>query len=302
MIVEPYERVRHLEDLQALMNRHLETVIPGLALPAQYIARRLRRNPDQLITDPWVAERVTLCALEGGIVRGAAHLLRYGASEAVGQDYRAQGVIAWALHALNRPQAGTAVIGEARRRMAAWGVRGELVHFDLGVPVLSGVPDSWPHVAAALQACGFEPDGDASGLEQVRGGVLPPAVAHGDAPLPGLDLVRDMGRVGARFRALHRGEEVGYCDCRSDLSQGGRIPALAGWAEIADLQVEEAWRGRGIGTWLLRHCVGWLRLARCDRVLLAVATDGEGQRAAHLYDRWGWGVFTGVRTMWVARP
>lgn len=45
-------------------------------------------------------------------------------------------------------------------------------------------------------------------------------------------------------------------------------PAYRGVGEISwltDLQVRESWRNRGIGRWLVRHAVQWLRLAGCER-------------------------------------
>ena len=47
----------HLEQVQYLVNGHLRAVVPGWALPLEYIAFCLKRNPSEYVTDPWVWER-----------------------------------------------------------------------------------------------------------------------------------------------------------------------------------------------------------------------------------------------------
>src|SRR5262245_39264366 len=69
-------------------------------------------------------------------------------------------------------------------------------------------------------------------------------------PLAGLSIQRATGRFGTRFTAQLDGQSVGDCDCISDLTDGGALPALRGWGELAELEVREGWRNRGIGTWL----------------------------------------------------
>jgi hypothetical protein len=74
--IEPF-RKPHLPQLQALVNSHAGAVVPGWAVPAAYIAELLVRDPGEYVTDSWVVERVTLCAVERDRVVAAAHLLRY---------------------------------------------------------------------------------------------------------------------------------------------------------------------------------------------------------------------------------
>ncbi|MBA2510434.1 MAG: N-acetyltransferase, partial [Rubrobacteraceae bacterium] len=77
MRVRPYEHT-HLPALLDLVNLHLTAVVPGWALPEAFLAEHLTRNTGEFVTDPWVVERATLCALEGHRMLAAAHLLRYG--------------------------------------------------------------------------------------------------------------------------------------------------------------------------------------------------------------------------------
>jgi hypothetical protein len=76
MHIEAFDADKHLLNMQGLINRHLEAVIPGWGLPAQVILRSLKRNHHETLIDPWVIERKTLCAMEGGKFMAAAHLLR----------------------------------------------------------------------------------------------------------------------------------------------------------------------------------------------------------------------------------
>lgn len=76
VFIEPL-RDTHLFQVQLLINRHLSAIVPGWALPEAFIAGNLQRNPSENIIDPWVRERVTLCALQRQCVVAAAHLLRY---------------------------------------------------------------------------------------------------------------------------------------------------------------------------------------------------------------------------------
>lgn len=76
------------------------------------------------------------------------------------------------------------------------------------------------------------------------------------------------------------------------------MPALRGWAELSAMFVQEMWRGRGIGTWLVQHAVAWLRVAGCDRIVLSCAAEDEAAGAGRFYRRFGWEVFTRLQDGW----
>ena len=64
-----------------------------------------------------------------------------------------------------------------------------------------------------------------------------------------------------------RGDEVlGYIEV-DVLGDGERLPRHGAWADVGNLDVDEAFRRRGIATWLYAHAAEWLRLARVERVL-----------------------------------
>jgi GNAT superfamily N-acetyltransferase len=279
----------HLPQLGELINAHLGLLVPGWALTGDCIASHLQRHPGQAITDPWVSERTTLCALEGPRLVAAAHLLRYGVDPAVGPSYAGTGEIAWFLAWADAGAAAAMLLAAAHTRMHTWGVTQDGV-WNTGLPVgpFVGVPDVWPHIALALTTAGYQPSPDD---EVVLGGTLDAVAPVGDPSLPGLVVERRLttglwAGNELRFAALLEGKEVGRCEIALDLSDGGALPALRQWAQLTELQVAEPWRNRGIGSWLVAHAVAWARLGGRSRLLVAAMADNAG--AIRFYQRHGW--------------
>ncbi len=290
----------HLPQLRQLLNAHLGLLAPGWALTEDYIASHLQQNPGQAIVDPWVSERKTLCALEGERLVAAAHLLRYSRGSEVGPTYAGAADIAWCVAWAEAERAASALLAAATRQMHAWGAANEYA-WDAGLPVgpFVGVPDVWPHIAAALTAAGFQPT--AGNEEVVLGGALDAMPAAGDPPLPALVLQRRLttgpwASREMRFTALLDGQQVGKCEVALDLTDGGALPALRDWAQLTELAVAEPWRNQGIGAWLVRHAVAWLRLGRRSRLLVAAMADNAG--AIRFYRRCGWEVLVRERKGW----
>jgi hypothetical protein len=77
ILVRPSRRADR-EQLAALVNAHIQAVVPGVAVSVNTVLSQLERNPGEFIVDPWVAERATLVAEQRGRVVAAAHLLRCG--------------------------------------------------------------------------------------------------------------------------------------------------------------------------------------------------------------------------------
>jgi ribosomal protein S18 acetylase RimI-like enzyme len=191
--VRPFRRADR-EQLTALVNAHIQAVVPGVTVSVNTVLSQLERDPGEFIVDPWVAERATLVAEQRRRVVAAAHLQRYGAGEEVGEAYR-----------------GSAEV------------------------VLVARVDQLPRPS--------------------------------EPPLPGLELGRALGVNGTRLSG-HLGDKVvGYIEVDTDLAEGGRLGHLAGWADVGNLHVDEAYRRRGVATWLVGHAADWLRLARVDRLL-----------------------------------
>jgi GNAT superfamily N-acetyltransferase len=287
MHVEPM-RDAQLPQLAALVNLHLATVVPGWILPEAVIAEHLRRDRGQIVTDPWVAERATLCVATDYQMLAVAHLMRYRSDPDVSESYRGIGEIGWLLVVPGHDDAAAAVLAAARERLTAWGVRRES-GWGHGLPAgpVWGVPDCWQHIRAALLAAGYRPD-PAAHREVLYGGWLTGVPVSGMTALGGLALQRTLGPEGTRFAALRDGQEVGYCECVSGLQRGGAWPGQRDWGEIWELRVQEGWRRQGIGSWLVRHAVVWLRLAGCDRLIISMTEDDEATGAGRFFQRFGW--------------
>jgi GNAT superfamily N-acetyltransferase len=283
--IEPY-RPDHLAQIQSLVNVHLGALVSGWAVPEALIASQIQRNPGEYIVDPWVIARTTLCAIEQQRIVAAAHLLRYGTGPEVSQFCHNVGAIDWLFAWPDAGEAATALLAAARQQFAIWGVREEWADVGALVGPFAGVPDVWPHIAVALRAAGYQPDSERD--EMTYGGRLDQIALPAAAPLAGLAVQRTAGRLGSRFTALLEQQPIGYCECISDLTDGGALPALRGWAELAELEIEPDWQRRGVGTWLVQHAVAWLRLGGCDRIVFAVGADSEAAGADRFYQRFGW--------------
>lgn len=296
MIVIERFRDEHLPQLTSLVNLHLGALAPGWAVPAPVLAALLVRNPGEYVVDPWVRERATLCALEGGRLVAAAHLLRYGEAAEVGQAYRAAAEINWLYSLPANSEAAERLLTVAEQQIGVW--QPSAVWFEGGALLgpFAGIPDTWPHLAALLAAAGYQPDPAQD--EAVFGGWLGDLPARLAPPLRDLDVQRSAGVFGVRFTAVLAGQAIGACECIADMTQGGALPALQGWAQLSEFAVDAEWRNRGVGMWLMQQAVAWLRLAGCNRVVLSVAADDEAAGAGRFYERCGWHPLVRSRRGW----
>ncbi|MEJ5312280.1 MAG: GNAT family N-acetyltransferase [Anaerolineae bacterium] len=298
MVIIPYEP-EQLPALQILINAHLEMAIPGWALPAEFIADRLARHPEQNILDPWVIERQTLLRVEAGRVLAAVHLLRYGNGDDVAPDYRNAGDIAWLLFAAGTEAAGHELLVAARQQMREWGVR-VIYAWDTGLPVplCSGIPDAWPHIRRLFAESGFLADG---GIEYIFGGELAAIPAPASAPMAGVSVCPAVSGVETTFVLRHNDEHIGRCECVADLTQDGRLPAFAGWGKLEMLEVAAPWRNYGLGRWLVQHAVAWLREMGCTRIAFSVTPDDDARGAGRFYRRFGWERWLTLEKGWADR-
>jgi ribosomal protein S18 acetylase RimI-like enzyme len=267
--VRPFRRADR-EQLTALVNAHIQAVVPGVTVSVNTVLSQLERDPGEFIVDPWVAERATLVAEQRGRVVAAAHLLRYGAGEDVGPAYRDSAEINWLLfwpratHWPDSAEAAAALMDASLERLRAWG--GDHWHADgaLPAPGVYGVPEQWPHVRALYERAGFVHDGHVEIVLLARVDELPGPAAP---PLDRLALDRSVGECGTRLSARLGEECVGFIEVETNLAEGWRLAHLGGWADVGNLHVDEAYRRRGIATWLVGQAADWLRLARMERLL-----------------------------------
>jgi GNAT superfamily N-acetyltransferase len=295
--VRPFRRADR-DQLTALVNAHISTVVPGWAVSTAVLLAQIERDPGQYVTDPWVDDRATLVAEVAGRLVAAAHLRRYRSSPDVAQDWRGAGEIAWLVCWPAHEPAGEALAAACVRSLAAWGVRRCFADGDLPTPATYGIPDAWPHVARVLAGAGFD---EGTAREEIQlAGALDVVPEPGPAPLPGLTVGRIVGTFGARFEAYLDGVVVGFAEAQNDHTRGGSLSRLDGWADLAELHVAEHMRGKGIGTWLVQHLVAWLRLGRADRFLVALA--GEDAALEPWFARFGWHRIGRISRSWERPP
>ena len=252
--VRPFQR-RDREQLTALVNAHIEAVLPGVAVSVNAVLSQLEREPGETIVDPWAVDRATFVAVARDAVVGAAHLVRYGAGERVSESYRHAAEIRWLVFAPGADAAADALVARSVAAMGDWGVGRMYADGSLPAPAIYGIPDVWPHVAAQR-------------VEAVLVADVAALPRGGPPPIGGLTVRRALGGHATRFTAVLDGRVAGFFEVQADLTAGGGLSRLAGWADVWELHVEEDVRRRGIGTWLVGHGAEWLRLARAeDRVV-----------------------------------
>ena len=295
MEIRAFQR-RDRDQLTELVNAHIAAVVPGWAVSVSTLLSQLEREPAQYVVDPWVTERAALVAVERDRVVGGAYLKRYASDSRVTPDYDGAGEIAWLVGLPRKLDAGAALAAACVQRLEHWGVTRQWADGSLPTPATYGVPDAWPHVTALLRGAGF--DDDDGRTEILVAGTLDAAGEPGPAPIEGLVLRREVGHLTTAFSAVLDGAAVGYVHVQGDLTRGGTLSRMAGWAEMWELRVEPAFRHRGVATWLVRSAVAWLRLGGSTRMLATAAPDMPEPEMERFYARFGWHEISRCRRGW----
>ena len=267
--VRPFRRADR-EQLTALVNAHVQAVVPGVSVSVNTVMSQLERDPGEFIVDPWVAERATLVASQRRRVVAAAHLLRYGGGGEVGKACRDTAEINWLLfwpqanHWPDSEKAAGSLMDACLAQLRSWGAGHWHADGALPAPGVYGVPRQWPHVRELYERSGFVHDGLVEIILLARVDELP---QPSRPPLDGLRLERSVGEAGTRLAGFAGDELVGLIEVDTNLAEGGRLAHLGGWADIGNLHVAEPYRHRGVATWLVGQAADWLRLARVERLL-----------------------------------
>lgn len=282
--VRPFRRDDR-EQVTALVNAHVQAVVPGVSLSVNAVMSQLEREPGEFILDPWVAERSTLVAVERERVVAAAHLHRYGSDERVGESYRDAGEIKWLLCWRDAPfwpdtGAGDALARACIAHIEAWDVSRVYADGALPAPGVYGLPEPWPHVRAIYERAGFVHEGHTEVVFVASVGDLP---RLDSSPVERLSLRRELGINGTRFSAVLGDEVAGFIEVETDFTNGGTLSRFAGWADVGNLCVLEEHRRRGIATWLLGNAAEWLRMGRVERLLAYAEPEHEDEIAFSLH-------------------
>jgi hypothetical protein len=228
VLVRPFRRPDR-EQLTALVNAHVQAVVPGVSVPVNTVLSQLERDPGEFIVDPWVAERATLVAEQRGRVVAAAHLLRYGAGAEVGESYRDTAEIKWLLfwpeasYWPDSAEAAGALMGACLDRLRAWGQGHWHAGGSLMAPGVYDMPEQWPHVRALYEQAGFVHDGHTEIVLLASVDELP---RPSRPPIDGLELGRALGVNGTRLYG-HVGDKlVGYVEVDTQPGPGGTAARL----------------------------------------------------------------------------
>lgn len=283
------------DQLTELVNVHVAAVVPGWALPVSALLAQFEREPAQYVVDPWVVDRTTLVAIERDRVVAGAHLKRYGTDMRISPDYYGAGEIAWLVGWPRKIEAALALAEACTAMLDEWGVRRQWADGSLPTPATYGIPTAWPHVRGVIEAAGFS---DEDGRTEVLlAGGLDAVADPGEPPLQGLRVRREVDNVAVRFSAVRDDEVVGYVNVHDDLTRGGTLSCLRRWADLREQFVKPEHRRRGIGTWLVRHTVSWLRLGGTERILATWAEELDPGALAFL-QQFGWREIGRTRRGW----
>jgi GNAT superfamily N-acetyltransferase len=270
--VRPFRRGDR-DQLTQLVNAHVAAVVPGVSVSVHTVLSQLERQPGEFITDPWVSDRATLVAEQGGRVQAAAHLLCYYADERAGEHYRNLGQLRWFVFWPEAPAgnpwwpaagpAADALMNRCLAQLDQWGVSHRGADGDLPAPGVYGLPAQWPHVRAAYERAGFTHTGGTEAVYLARvAGLARPA----RPPRPGVALSRTVGLNGTRLSAVAGPDVLGYIEVE-EFADGEPRLRQGSWAEIGNLRVAPGCRRQGVGRWLLGQAASWLDLAGVSRLL-----------------------------------
>ncbi|MEV0223215.1 N-acetyltransferase [Streptomyces sp. NPDC050704] len=269
--VRPFHRDDR-DQLTELVNSHVAAVVPGVSVSVNTVLSDMTRQPDEFITDPWVAERITLVAEQRRYVVAGAHLLRYRADAEVGEHYRDAGEIDWfvchppASFWPDSEQAADLLMAACLAQLARWNVRVRYADGALPAPAVYGVPRPWPHIRAAYERAGFRHTGHTEILLIAEVADLPSI-----APLPGVSVDRTLGECGTRFTARTDGRALGFIEVDTALDRPERHARGGGLADIGNFHIEHP--TDGLEQWLLAQAAHWLRLCGVRRLLAYESSD-----------------------------
>jgi ribosomal protein S18 acetylase RimI-like enzyme len=276
-------QTQDLPQLTQLINQHISMLIPTWGLPSDLILSRLESNPDQPMIDPWVMERKTLCAFVGEQLVAAAHLLRYGKDETVAENHRGIGDIAWFFFYPEHQPEAVVFLEACHQKMRQWEVT-KLSAWESGlsIPCLTGIPDKWPHLLALFYEAGYWPNPERA--EAIFGGGFETILALAKQEPKGKLLIQDMESLKRYSLQTITDEEMGFCLFDAKLPR--ERPALESWAELCEISVEEAWRRRGVGRFLLQEMVSYLVAYGIKNIVFSVVQDNDAAIAFYRNVDW----------------
>ncbi|MFT2017380.1 N-acetyltransferase [Streptomyces sp. 796.1] len=300
--VRPFRRADR-DQLTDLVNRHAAAVLPGVSASVNTVLGSLEQRPDEYVTDPWVAERHTLVAVDRARVVAAAHLLRYRGGADVDRSYRDTGAIDWFLHLPgDGASAADHLMSACLHHLSRWHSPTWHADGNLPVPGVCGVPEPWPHIRARYRDAGFQHDGTTELLLIADLADLTDLTA----PAGAVRIHRTVGDLGIRFEARLAGRSVGHLEVDTGLDRAERRPRGAALADVADLHLAAEARPDTLPA-LLSEAADWLRRCGVDRLLayadgtavgVSAGVSGSADDPTALLCRHGFGELTRTARGW----
>lgn len=254
-------RRRDREQLTALVNLHVASVLPGVALSTNVVLSQLEREPGELVVDPWIEERCCFVAIENAAVVGAALLYRFSNGDHVKDGYRSAVEIKWIIVSPTAIHAGERLLDAVLQRARMW--EPSHVYADGSLPVLGcfGIPDSWPHIRQLLTNAGFQ------GPERTDVVLGARCVDLQQPALEGVEVLRTVGHLGARFDLVADGETLGYVEVGEIDQALARSSAGVVWTDVGNLFAADPTKLPTVMPALLAAAADWLLLGGVDRII-----------------------------------
>jgi hypothetical protein len=269
------------EQLTSLVNLHVSSVLPGVALSTNVVLAQLEREPQETIVDPWVAERRCLVGIADEALVAAALLLRYADDQSVGASYRRAAEIRWLLFESTNREAGRDLLDASLEVVGRWQPSHVYADGSLPAPACYGIPDSWPHVRALLVDGGFE------GPARTELVLVAPLDRLTGAHIDGAQVKRSVGDLGARLELVRNGASLGFIEV-GEISQAlARSTSLLSWTDVGNLSVARPETLGELMPALLSAAADWLLLGGVDRLIDYYADDVDPPEYLAVLERCG---------------
>lgn len=283
------------DQLTGLVNLHVSSVLPGVALSTNVVLSQLEREPGELIVDPWVVQRCCMVAVEDEAVVAACLLHRFSGDAKVREGYRSAAEIRWLVVAPSAMRAGEQLLGTALDNARSWHPSRIYADGCLPAPGCYGVPDSWPHVRQLLVTAGFEgPDRSETVLVARCRDLLGNQVE-------GAEVRRSVGVLGARFDLVADRGHLGYIEVGEIDQALARSETATTWTDVGNLFATEPNSLESVMPALMSAAADWLLLGGVERLIDYYADDVHPPEYLAILHRLGFVPLTTNQRGWTLR-
>jgi GNAT superfamily N-acetyltransferase len=237
-IVREFHR-RDREQLTALVNLHVSSVLPGVALSTNVVLSQLEREPGERIVDPWVDHRCCLAAIEDD-----ALVVAPGAAGA-----------------------GADLLDAVVERARSWEPIRIYADGALPAPGCYGSSDSWPHIRQLLVAGGF--DGPTR-RELVVAARCRDLLGH---HIDGAEIRRSVGVLGTRLDLGAGDQHLGYIEVGEIDPSLVRSESATTWTDVGNLFATQPATVDSVMPALFSAAAEWLLLGGVERIIDYYADD-----------------------------